>query len=56
MEMQILKSENVKKSSLTQRLTQTLITKPICVIFRGSRDGMLWKILNTELETRYGDV
>jgi hypothetical protein len=26
------------------------------VIFRGSRDGMLWKIFNTVLETRYGDV
>ncbi|MFA7061533.1 MAG: hypothetical protein WC156_12055 [Pedobacter sp.] len=36
--------------------SQTLITESVCVIFRGSRDGMLWKILNPVLEIRYGDV
>jgi hypothetical protein len=36
--------------------SQTLITETVCVIFRGSRDGMLRKILNPVLETRYGDV
>jgi len=38
------------------RRTQTLITESACVIFRGSRDGMLRKILNPVLETRYGDA
>ena len=37
-------------------MPQVLITELACVIFRGSRDGMLWKILNSVLETRYGDV
>jgi len=37
-------------------LSQTLTTESVCVIFRGSRDGMLRKILNPVLETRYGDV
>ena len=37
-------------------MSQTLITESVCVIFRGSRDGMLWKIFNPVLETRCGDV
>ena len=37
-------------------LLQALITESACVIFRGSRDGMLRKISNPVLETRYGDV
>ena len=36
--------------------SQTLITETVCAIFRGSRVGMLWKIFNPVLETRYGDV
>ena len=32
--------------------SQTLITETVCVIFRGSRDGMLRKIFNPVLETR----
>jgi hypothetical protein len=32
------------------------ITEAVCVIFRGSRVGMLWKIFNPVLETRYGDA
>ena len=36
--------------------SQTLITETVCAIFRGSRDGMLRKILNPVLETRYGDA
>ena len=36
--------------------SQTLITETVCVIFRGSRDGMLWKIFGPVLETRYGDA
>lgn len=35
---------------------QALITESVCVIFRGSRDGMLRKISNPVLETRYGDA
>ena len=38
------------------RCAQTLITEVVCVIFRGVKVGMLWKILNPVLETRYGDV
>ncbi|MCW8942610.1 MAG: hypothetical protein OQK93_05495 [Gammaproteobacteria bacterium] len=38
------------------RRTQVLITEPACVIFRGSKDGMLWKMFNPVLETRCGDV
>ena len=37
-------------------LPQALITESACVIFRGSRDGMLRKIFNPVLETRYGDA
>ena len=37
-------------------MSQTLITEAVCVIFRGSRGGMLRKIFNPVLETRYGDV
>jgi hypothetical protein len=37
-------------------LPQVLITEATCVIFRGRRVGMLWKILNPVLETRYGDA
>jgi hypothetical protein len=37
-------------------LPQALITETACVIFRGRRVGMLRKILNPVLETRYGDV
>jgi hypothetical protein len=37
-------------------MSQALTTESVRVIFRGSRDGMLWKILNPVLETRYGDV
>ena len=36
--------------------SRTLITETVSVIFRGSRVGMLWKIFNPVLETRYGDV
>ena len=36
--------------------SQTLTTESVCVVFRGSRDGMLWQILNPVLETRYGGV
>ncbi len=38
------------------RSTPALITEAAGVIFRGSRDGMLWKIFNPVLETRCGDV
>jgi len=38
------------------RRIRALITESAHVIFRGSRDGMLWQILNPVLETRYGDV
>jgi hypothetical protein len=37
-------------------MSSALITEAADVIFRGSRDGMLWKILNPVLETHYGDV
>ena len=37
------------------RSTPALITETAGVIFRGSRDGMLRKILNPVLETRCGD-
>ena len=33
-----------------------LITEPTYVIFRGSKDGMLWKIFSPVLETRCGGV
>jgi len=38
------------------RCSLALITESARIIFRGSRDGMLWKILNPVLETRYGDA
>ena len=38
------------------RCSLALITESASVIFRGSRDGMLRKILNPVLETRYGDA
>jgi hypothetical protein len=37
-------------------LFSALVTESASVIFRGSRDGMLRKILNPVLETRYGDA
>jgi hypothetical protein len=37
-------------------LSQTWITEAVCVIFRGSRGGMLRKIFNPVLEARCGDV
>ena len=37
-------------------MSQILITESVCVIFLCSGDGMLWKIFNPVLETRYGDV
>jgi len=38
------------------RCTWVQITEPAQVIFRGSRDGMLWKMSSAVLETRCGDV
>ena len=38
------------------RSTLALTTEMASLIFRGTRDGMLWKLLNPVLETRYGDV
>lgn len=38
------------------RCAQVLITELTCVIFRGSKDGMLWKIFSPVLETRFGDT
>src|SRR6266581_4278034 len=38
------------------RCAWALITESARVIFRGSRDGMSRKILNSVLETRCGDV
>ncbi len=50
LKMPTLWSDGEGRSSLA------LITESASVIFRGSRDGMLRKILKSVLETRYGDV